>query len=53
MRYIVRPRQLIVHAIRTELGKSWPEIGNFIGGKDHTTCLHAYRKIEAEKARAE
>lgn len=52
MRHIVRPRQLIVHAIKKELGKSWPEIGKFIGGKDHTTCLHAYRKIEAEKARA-
>lgn len=52
MRHIVRPRQLIVHAIKKELGKSWPEIGKFIGGKDHTTCLHAYRKIEAEKTRA-
>lgn len=52
MRHIVRPRQLIVHAIKTELKKSWPEIGNFIGGRDHTTALHAYRKIEAERARA-
>ncbi|MCL6653504.1 hypothetical protein A6R70_14520 [Agrobacterium rubi] len=49
---ICRPRHLIVHAIKTELGKSWPEIGRFIGGKDHTTCLHSYRKIEAERARA-
>lgn len=52
MRHIVRPRQLIVHAIKTELNKSWPEIGRFIGGRDHTTALHAFRKIEAERVRA-
>lgn len=49
---ITRPRQLIVYAIKTELpNRSFPEIGRFIGGKDHTTCMHAYRKIMAEKAR--
>lgn len=52
-RNIVQPRQLIVYAIKTELNKSFPEIGRFIGGRDHTTALHAYRRVAEARARAE
>lgn len=30
---------------------SWPELGRLFGNRDHTTAIHAFRKIEAEKAR--
>lgn len=44
-RSLARPRQLAM-ALSKELTKhSLPEIGNAFGGRDHTTVLHAYRKI--------
>jgi len=45
-RSIVRPRQIAM-ALAKELTKhSLPEIGNVFGGRDHTTVLHATRKIK-------
>ncbi len=44
-RSIVRPRQLAMYLAKDLTDKSYPEIGELFGGRDHTTVLHAYRKI--------
>ncbi|MFH0985677.1 MAG: chromosomal replication initiator protein DnaA [Candidatus Omnitrophota bacterium] len=46
---IVRPRQIAMFLIRELTSHSLPEIGEFFGGKDHTTVLHSCNKIAAEK----
>ncbi|HQB94165.1 MAG TPA: chromosomal replication initiator protein DnaA [Candidatus Omnitrophota bacterium] len=46
---VVRPRQIAMYLIRELTGHSLPEIGEFFGGKDHTTVLHACNKISREK----
>lgn len=43
---IVRPRQVAMYLAKTMTLKSLPEIGRRFGGRDHTTVLHAVRKIE-------
>lgn len=43
---IAFPRQVAMYLSRTMLGKSFPEIGRRFGGRDHTTVLHGFRKIE-------
>ncbi len=43
---IVLPRQFAMYLARIKTLKSLPEIGRFIGGRDHTTVMHACRKIE-------
>lgn len=43
---IVRPRQIAMYLAKTMTLKSLPEIGRQFGGRDHTTILHAVRKIE-------
>jgi len=42
---LVRPRQMAIYLIRKELNTSYPSIGNELGGRDHTTAMHAYNKI--------
>lgn len=42
---LVNPRQIAIYLIREELGSSYPSIGNELGGRDHTTAMHAYNKI--------
>ena len=42
---IVKPRQIIMYLLRDELGLSYPSIGGKIGGRDHTTIIHAFEKI--------
>ena len=42
---IVRPRQVFFYLARELTTRSLPQIGRFIGGRDHTTALHATRKI--------
>jgi len=42
---IVKPRQIIMYLLRGELGLSYPSIGGKIGGRDHTTIIHACDKI--------
>lgn len=43
---IVRPRQIAMYLAKTITLNSYPEIGQRFGGRDHTTILHACRKIE-------
>lgn len=43
---IVRCRQVAMYLAKTLTLRSLPEIGRRFGGKDHTTVLHAVRKIE-------
>jgi chromosomal replication initiator protein len=42
------PRQIIMYLMREELESSYPAIGQEIGGRDHTTAMHAYDKISRE-----
>ncbi len=42
----VKPRQVAMYLIRKELDNSFPSIGEFFGGRDHTTVMHAVEKIE-------
>ncbi|MCD5397084.1 MAG: chromosomal replication initiator protein DnaA [Candidatus Pacebacteria bacterium] len=46
---IVKPRQIAMFLLREELKSSYPFIGKKLGGKDHTTAIHAYEKITREK----
>ncbi len=45
-RQIVRPRQIAMYLSKTMTPRSLPEIGRRFGGRDHTTVLHAVRKVE-------
>jgi chromosomal replication initiator protein len=42
----VRPRQVAMYLAKQLTLRSLPEIGRRFGGRDHTTVLHAVRKIE-------
>jgi chromosomal replication initiator protein len=44
---VVRPRQVAMYLAKILTLRSLPEIGRRFGGRDHTTVLHAVRKIEA------
>ena len=46
---IARPRQIAMYLAKELTQKSLPEIGDLFGGRDHTTVLHAVRKIGAER----
>ena len=46
---IARPRQIAMYLTKEMTQKSLPEIGSLFGGRDHTTVLHAVRKIAAER----
>jgi chromosomal replication initiator protein len=47
---IARPRQIAMYLAKDMTKKSLPEIGELFGGRDHTTVLHAVRKITAERS---
>jgi chromosomal replication initiator protein len=47
---IARPRQIAMYLAKELTQKSLPEIGELFGGRDHTTVLHAVRKIGTERA---
>jgi chromosomal replication initiator protein len=49
-RTIVKPRQVAMYLSKVLTPRSLPEIGRRFGGRDHTTVLHAVRKIEADFA---
>ena len=44
-RPVARPRQIVMYFLRTELNLPFQEIGRLIGGRDHTTVMHAVDKI--------
>lgn len=46
LRSIARPRQLAMYLAKVLTTKSFPEIGRFFGGRDHTTVVHAVKTIE-------
>jgi chromosomal replication initiator protein len=48
---IARPRQIAMYLAKDMTKKSLPEIGELFGGRDHTTVLHAVRKIGDERTR--
>lgn len=48
---IARPRQIAMFMAKELTQKSLPEIGELFGGRDHTTVLHAVRKITEERQR--
>lgn len=43
---VVRPRQVIMYLLREDFNISYPSIGEKLGGKDHTTVIHACEKIK-------
>jgi len=43
---LVVPRQITMFLMREELESSYPAIGQELGGRDHTTAMHAYTKIK-------
>lgn len=45
---VVYPRQVAMYLLRKELNMSYPGIGKYFSGRDHTTALHAYEKISRE-----
>ncbi len=48
---IARPRQIAMYLAKEMTQKSLPEIGDSFGGRDHTTVLHAVRKIGGERTK--
>ena len=49
---IARPRQIAMYLAKELTQKSLPEIGELFGGRDHTTVLHAVRKITADRSKS-
>lgn len=45
---LVVPRQIVMYLMREEMKSSYPSIGQELGGRDHTTAMHAYTKIANE-----
>jgi chromosomal replication initiator protein len=48
---IAMPRQVAMYLAKELTQKSLPEIGDLFGGRDHTTVLHAVRKITDLRAK--
>ena len=49
-RAVARPRQIAMYLAKNLTSKSLPEIGRNFGGRDHTTVIHAVKKINELKA---
>ncbi len=45
---VVKPRQVIMYLLREDFNTSYPYIGQKLGGRDHTTVIHAYEKIKQD-----
>ena len=48
---IAMPRQIAMYLAKELTQKSFPEIGDLFGGRDHTTVLHAVKKISEQRGR--
>ena len=48
---IAKPRQIAMYLAKEMTQKSLPEIGELFGGRDHTTVLHAVRKIGGDRTK--
>ena len=48
---LVTPRKMAMFLIRRHTALSLPEIGKRFGGRDHTTVIHAVKKVERESLR--
>ena len=53
VRYISFPRQIAMYLCRELTDVSFPGIGNKFGGKDHTTVMYAWKKIDKQKEKDE
>lgn len=49
-RTIAWPRQILMHLLRSDLKLPLDEVGRLIGGRDHTTVMHADNKVKGEAA---
>ncbi len=45
---VVKPRQIVMYLLREDFNTSYPYIGQKLGGRDHTTVIHAYDKIKRD-----
>ena len=50
---VVKPRQIAIYLMRSHAGLSFPEIGGLIGGRDHSTMIYAFEKINKELEKSE
>ncbi|MEM0937532.1 MAG: chromosomal replication initiator protein DnaA [Pseudomonadota bacterium] len=50
-RTVARPRQMAMYLAKRLTSRSLPEIGRRFGGRDHTTVMHAVKRVEELKAR--
>ncbi len=50
---VVKPRQVIMYILREDLNTSYPSIGQKLGGRDHTTVIHACEKIRGDMKKSE
>jgi chromosomal replication initiator protein len=48
---IAHPRQVAMYLAKELTKKSLPEIGELFGGRDHTTVLHAVRKVTSDRSK--
>jgi len=44
--FLVRARQVAMYVLKKDLGLTFVEIGNILGGRDHTTIIHGVEKVE-------
>jgi len=45
---VVKPRQIAMYILREDFATSYPSIGEKMGGRDHTTVIHAYEKVKCD-----
>ena len=45
---IAFPRQIAIYLCRTLTNESFPRIGGYFGGRDHSTIMHSYDKISVD-----